>query len=117
MNLPPLVLILAAGRLSDRQLGPAPLLHEHPLDLPAGSDLAIQRLIHHYRNRIPKSRLVAVIDRDSKWHHACLSDLLDHMMLITPQTSVGNSLLTALKQLEPDQQILVNPITADFAVS
>ena len=43
------VLILGAGHLPDRQLGPAPLLHDHPLDLPAGSDLAIQRLIDHYR--------------------------------------------------------------------
>lgn len=112
VNLPHLVLILAAGRLPDRQLGPAPLLHEHPLDLPAGSDLALQRIIQHYRERSPTSKLVAVIDRDSKWHHRCLGNLLDQLMLITPQTSVGNSLLSALDSLEPDQQILVNPITA-----
>ena len=29
------VLILGAGHLPDRQIGPAPLLHDHPLDLPA----------------------------------------------------------------------------------
>ena len=75
------VLILGAGHLPDRQLGPAPLLHDHPLDLPAGSDLAIQRLINHFRFHAPDRALVAVIDRGSHWHHHCLADQLDQILI------------------------------------
>ena len=106
------VLILGAGHLPDRQLGPAPLLHDHPLDLPAGSDLAIQRLINHFRFHAPDRALIAVIDRGSHWHHHCLADQLDQLLEITPQPSAGDSLLEALHQLEGNPNLIINPITA-----
>lgn len=106
------MLILGAGHLPDRQLGPAPLLHDHPLDLPAGSDLAIQRLIEHYRFHAPERALIAVIDRGSHWHHHCLADRLDQLLEITPQLSAGDSLLEALRQLEGNPNLIINPITA-----
>ena len=106
------VLILGAGHLPDRQLGPAPLLHDHPLDLPAGSDLAIQRLIDHYRFHSPNRALIAVIDRGSHWHHHCLADQLDQILEILPQPSAGDSLLEALHQIEGNPNLIINPITA-----
>jgi hypothetical protein len=106
------VLILAAGELPDRQLGPAPLLHPHPLDLPAGSDLSLQRLIRHYHEKCPQYALKAVIDLKSEWHHDCLGSQLDEIIEIEPQTSVCESLLKALEQTKEETKIIINPITA-----
>jgi hypothetical protein len=105
------VLILAAGQLPDRQLGPAPLLHPHPIDLPAGSDLALQRIATYHRHQHPQAQLVAVVDQDSHCHYQCLEQLVDEWLPIPPQPSVGASLHTALQQLQT-QQVVVNPITS-----
>ena len=105
------VLILAAGQLPDRQLGPAPLLHPHPLDLPAGSDFALQRIVSHYREKQPEAQLVAVIDQQDQNHYHCLKNLVDLCLAIPSQTSVGASLQTALSQLQ-SQLVIVNPITS-----
>ncbi len=107
-----IILILAAGQLPDRQLGPAPLLNEHPLDLPAGSDLAVQRIIHFYRENGPKSQLIAVIDNYSKWHYNCLSSQLDGILQIAPQASAGDSLMRALTKVDRNAEIILNPITS-----
>ena len=106
------VLILAAGRLPDRQLGPAPLLHDHPLDLPAGSDLALQRLIKHYRDHRPNARLIAVIDQRESWQFQCLASQLDQILLIKPQKNVCETLKQALLQMPSlAERVIVNPIT------
>lgn len=105
------VLILAAGQLPDRQLGPAPLLHPHPLDLPAGSDFALQRIVSHYREKQPEAQLVAVINQQDQNHYQCLKTLVDLCLAIPSQASVGDSLKTALSHLQ-SQLVIVNPITS-----
>ena len=104
------VLILAAGQLPERQLGPAPLLHRHPLDLPAGSDLALQRISAHYRRHWPQAQLMAVIDAASHSHYPAALHQLDQLLLIPPQTSIGASLEAALQRIDTPH-VVVNPIT------
>jgi len=105
------VLILAAGQLPDRQLGPAPLLHRHPLDLPAGSDLALQRISAHYRRHWPQAQLVAVIDEGSHSHYSAALHNIDQLLTIPPQASIGASLLAALQRINA-AEVVVNPITS-----
>ncbi|MBW0167208.1 MAG: hypothetical protein KXJ49_06905 [Vulcanococcus sp.] len=105
------VLILAAGQLPERQLGPAPLLHRHPLDLPAGSDLALQRISAHYRRHWPQAQLVAVIDAASRSHYPAALHQLDQLLTITPQPSINASLEAALQRIDA-HEVVVNPITA-----
>ena len=86
------VLILGAGHLPDRQLGPAQLLHDHP-SIFRRKRSRHSTLINHFRFHAPDRALIAVIDRGSHWHHHCLADQLDQLLEITPQPSAGDSLL------------------------
>ena len=96
-----IILILAGGELPDSQLGPAPLLHRHPLDLRAGSDLALQRIVAHHRKQQPEARLVAVVDQNKPNHYDCLTKLVDQCLAIQAQPNVCTSLSTALRGFRP----------------
>ena len=110
------IIILAAGFVSNKTIGSTTFQNKHPLDLPAGSDLALQRICKFYRKNLPCSQIIVVIDDYDSWYYKCLESSVDEVIIIKRQSNYVESLNKALEllyeKLNFDSQIIVNPITA-----
>ena len=110
------IIILAAGFVSNKTIGSTTFQNNHPLDLPAGSDLALQRICKFYRKNKPSSQIIVVIDDYDSWYYKCLDSKIDEVILIKRQPNCVESLSKALQllynKLSFDSQTPVNPITA-----
>jgi hypothetical protein len=106
------ILITAGGTLAGKALGPAPPHHEHPLWLPAGSALAIERIARFHLASPEVAEVLVVSDREAAGGPPADLHCLEGVRLVRvpPQAHIGGSIAAALPAVRTPW-VVVNPIT------
>jgi hypothetical protein len=104
------VLVPAAGALPDPHLGPAPPFFRQPIELAAGSQLAVEQICRHYSGSATVERLVVITDPQARLQRPLQLPPATTIEEVPPQPHICATLAAALPAVETPW-VLVNPIT------
>ena len=104
------VIILGAGDLSGKRIGPSPHLYTNDANLAVGSQLARKRIIDHYKqqDKSPKIYLIATQENGGVRTH--LSNSTINILYIKKQNSILESIKEIVNSIDTPY-ILLQPIT------
>ena len=104
------VLVLAGGRLREQMPGPAPLQQRHPVLLPAGSRLALHRIVEFYGRSPLVDEIVVAVDAATPPPSWLTLGGNVRLLPIEPQAHILGTVKASLPAIS-SHWVQLNPIT------
>ena len=104
------VLVPAAGSLPDPHLSPAPPFFRQPIELAAGSQLAVEQICRHYCSSAAVEQLLVITDPQARPQRPLQLPRACAIQEVPPQAHICATLAAVLPAVRTPW-VLVNPIT------